>query len=128
LLLGSAIYARAPGDGSAREQAASCQRVLGGAANFALTYATKRYRSNLINWGLLPFIIEKINEPDLQKGAFVFFPKIIEEIETSREIISAFILPKTGELKKINCTLGSLTLEERQILIKGCLINYYRKT
>ncbi|MCL2411382.1 MAG: hydratase [Treponema sp.] len=121
--IGSAIYARKPGDGSAREQAASCQRVLGGSANFALEYATKRYRSNLVNWGILPFVISK--ESDLTLGTYVFFPDIKAAVQGKKENITGFVLGET--ISEITVTLGELTDTERQILIDGCLINYYAK-
>ncbi|MDR2951994.1 MAG: hydratase [Treponema sp.] len=120
--IGSAIYARKPGDGSAREQAASCQRVLGGSANFALEYATKRYRSNLINWGILPFIIN--DEKALSLGSYVFFPGIKKAIAEKTEIIKSFVLDDA--VTEIQTTLGALTDAERRILIAGCLINYYK--
>jgi aconitate hydratase len=120
-LLGSAIYARKPGDGSAREQAASCQRVLGGAANFALEYATKRYRSNLINWGILPFVVEK--EEAIKDGGYIVFPNILQELKTGAAEISAYAVDSS--VSKIKVTLGALTEAERDILLAGCLINYY---
>ena len=119
--IGSAIFARKPGDGSAREQAASCQRVLGACANFALEYATKRYRSNLINWGILPFIIG--DENVFSVDSFIFFPEIKEAVRQKRETIAGFVLGDT--IKEIRAALGELTDAERQILIDGCLINYY---
>jgi aconitate hydratase len=133
--IGSAIYARKPGDGSAREQAASCQRVLGGAANFALEYATKRYRSNLINWGVLPFIVS--DEKALALGSYVFFPGIKRAIAEKAAVIRGVVLneePKSGSphaekaetRREITVSLGELSGTERQILIDGCLINYYR--
>jgi aconitate hydratase len=119
--IGSAIFARKPGDGSAREQAASCQRVLGACANFALEYATKRYRSNLINWGILPFLIA--DESFLSVGGYVFFPKIKTAVREKKAAIAGFVLgDKTTQIK---ASLGELTDSERQILIDGCLINYY---
>jgi aconitate hydratase len=121
--IGSAIFARKPGDGSAREQAASCQRVLGGGANFALEYATKRYRSNLINWGILPFLVT--DEKDFSNGDYIFFPGIKSAIQEKKETISGFVLGET--IKEIETALGGLTDAERQILIDGCLINYYAK-
>jgi aconitate hydratase len=122
--IGSAIFARKPGDGSAREQAASCQRVLGAAANFALEYATKRYRSNLINWGMLPFIID--DEKILNNGAYIFIPGIKKAIHDGAEKISGFVL---GEhITEISASPGELSAVEREILIKGCLINYYAAT
>jgi aconitate hydratase len=119
--IGSAIFARKPGDGSAREQAASCQRVLGASANFALEYATKRYRSNLINWGILPFLVT--DESAFSNGDYIFFPGIKSAVQEKKERITGYVLgEKTGE---ITATLGELTDAERQILVDGCLINYY---
>jgi aconitate hydratase len=120
--IGSAIFARKPGDGSAREQAASCQRVLGASANFALEYATKRYRSNLINWGILPFIIG--DEKALGLGGFVFIPGIKKALKEKTEHIAAWVLGE--QTAGVSVTLEELTDTERQILIDGCLINYYR--
>ncbi|MCL2720394.1 MAG: hydratase [Treponema sp.] len=121
--IGSAIFARKPGDGSAREQAASCQRVLGASANLALEYATKRYRSNLINWGILPFIIT--DESIFNLDSFIFFPGIKTAIQEKKETITGFVLGDT--VKELTAALGILTDAERQILIDGCLINYYAK-
>jgi len=121
--IASAIFARKPGDGSAREQAASCQRVLGGGANFALEYATKRYRSNLINWGILPFLIT--DETAFSNGDYIFFPGIKSAVQDKKETISGYVLGET--VKEIKTALGGLTDSERQILIDGCLINYYAK-
>jgi len=121
--IASAIFARKPGDGSAREQAASCQRVLGGGANFALEYATKRYRSNLINWGILPLLIT--DETAFSNGDYIFFPGIKSAVQDKKETISGFVLGET--VKEIKTALGGLTDAERQILIDGCLINYYAK-
>jgi aconitate hydratase len=121
--IGSAIFARKPGDGSAREQAASCQRVLGASANFALEYATKRYRSNLINWGILPFLIK--DEKTFVNGDFIFFPNIKKAVQEKTRIITGYVL---GENKtEISVELGELTDNELQILIDGCLINHYAK-
>ncbi|MDR0389653.1 MAG: hydratase [Spirochaetaceae bacterium] len=117
--IGSAIYARKPGDGSAREQAASCQRVLGAQANFAVEYATKRYRSNLINWGILPFVAGA--ETLFHTGDYVLIPDIKKAVREGDAPISAYV---TGGAK-IELSLGELTAAERQILIDGCLINYY---
>jgi aconitate hydratase len=126
--LGSAIFARKPGDGSAREQAASCQRVLGAAANFALEYATKRYRSNLINWGILPFVIDEAllyGKVSLHLSSVVFFPGIKKQVMEKAETIKGYVLgDKPAE---ITATLGDLTDAERQILIDGCLINHYAR-
>ena len=125
----SAIYARKPGDGSAREQAASSQRVLGGGANFALEYATKRYRSNLLNWGMLPFLTG--TEADLAPDCWVFLPYIrrrIEEAAAGAETIAGFRLDAGGGAPRpVTFTLGPLTAAERAILLAGCLINYYRR-
>jgi len=119
--IGSAIFARKPGDGSAREQAASCQRVLGAGANFALEYATKRYRSNLINWGILPFLIT--DESAFKNGDYIFFPDIKREVQEKTAQIKGYVLG--DKVTEINGALGDLTDAERQILIDGCLINYY---
>jgi len=119
--IGSAIFARKPGDGSAREQAASCQRVLGASANFALEYATKRYRSNLINWGILPFIIS--DEAALSLGSFIFFPGIKKAVQEKAAAITGYALNE--QPAKIAVSLGDLTDAERQIIIDGCLINFY---
>ena len=122
--LGSTIFAVKPGDGSAREQAASCQRVLGGCANIANEYATKRYRSNLINWGMLPFIIKEGDLP-FKNLDYIFIPGIKNAVETKAEVIKAYAVKEEG-LKEFDLTLGDLTDEERQIILKGCLINYNR--
>ena len=123
--IGSTIFAVKPGDGSAREQAASCQKVLGGWANIATEYATKRYRSNLINWGMLPFIIEK-GELPFTKDDYVFIPGVRKAVEEKADTIAAYAV-KNGTLKEFTMTLGELTDEEREIILKGCLINYNRK-
>jgi aconitate hydratase len=120
-VIGSAIFARKPGDGSAREQAASCQRVLGASANFALEYATKRYRSNLINWGILPFIIN--DETALGLGSYIFFPGIKKAVQEKAAAITGYILDDRPV--QIIVSLGELTDAERQIIIDGCLINHY---
>lgn len=121
---GSVIFAVKPGDGSAREQAASCQKVLGGWANIATEYATKRYRSNLINWGMLPFLIEK-GELPFELNDFIFIPDIKKAVEEKTERIKAYTVAE-GKLKEFTLTLGEMTDEERQIILKGCLINYNR--
>ena len=120
--IGSTIFAVKPGDGSAREQAASCQKVLGGWANIANEYATKRYRSNLINWGMLPFVIDKGDLP-FTKGDYVFIPDIKKAVEDKAADIKAYAVKKEG-LKEFSLRLGDLTDEEREIILKGCLINY----
>jgi len=121
---GSTIFAVKPGDGSAREQAASCQRVLGGWANIANEYATKRYRSNLINWGMLPFQIEAGDLP-FKNLDYLFIPGIKKAVEEKAEAIMAYVVGKDA-LKEFTLRLGDLTDEERQIILKGCLINYNR--
>ena len=121
--IGSTIFAVKPGDGSAREQAASCQKVLGGWAHIANEYATKRYRSNLINWGMLPFLIEK-GELPFKKGDFIFIPQIRKAIEEKWSEVNAYTVGDT--MKEFTLKLGELTDDEREIILKGCLINYYR--
>ena len=121
--VGSTIYAVKPGDGSAREQAASCQKVLGGWANIAQEYATKRYRSNLINWGMLPFIYEEEELP-FKKDDFIFVPNIAEAVKNKTTEIPAYVVG--DELKPFTLKLGEMTDDERDIILKGCLINYNR--
>ena len=121
--IGSAVFARKPGDGSAREQAASCQRVLGGWANIATEYATKRYRSNLINWGLLPFLLP--GEPVFENGDYLFVPGIRQAVAEKAETIPAWRV-SGGKLFPLTLSLGNLTDDERQIILDGCLINFYR--
>lgn len=120
--IGSTIYAVKPGDGSAREQAASCQKVLGGWANIAKEYATKRYRSNLINWGMLPFVLKE--EICFDNGDYLFVPNIIEAIKEKKTFIKAYVVNKS--MKEFELELGELTDDEREIILKGCLINYYK--
>ena len=120
--VGSTIYAVKPGDGSAREQAASCQKVLGGWANIAKEYATKRYRSNLINWGMLPFVIDK--DFDFDNDDYVFIPGVKDAVKNKTEVIKAYVVNKN--FAEIELRLGELTDDERQIITDGCLINYYK--
>ena len=122
--IGSTIFAVKPGDGSAREQAASCQKVLGGWANIANEYATKRYRSNLINWGMLPFIIDGEELP-FKNLDYIFIPGIATAVKEKAENIKAYVVTG-GALKEFNLKLGSLTDDERQIILDGCLINFNR--
>ena len=122
--VGSTIFAVKPGDGSAREQAASCQKVLGGWANIANEYATKRYRSNLINWGMLPFLIPAGDLP-FKNGDYLFVPAIRQAIIDKTEEIQAYVV-KEGQMQPFTLQLGALTDDERDIILKGCLINYYR--
>ncbi|MDE7273483.1 MAG: hydratase [Lachnospiraceae bacterium] len=126
--IGSTIFAVKPGDGSAREQAASCQKVLGGWANIAHEYATKRYRSNLINWGMLPFIIKE-GELPFRNLDYIYIPGIRKAVEEKADTIKAYVVGGTAGADKkteFEMTLGELTDEERQIILKGCLINYNR--
>ena len=123
--VGSTIFAVKPGDGSAREQAASCQKVLGGWANVANEYATKRYRSNLINWGMLPFLIPAGDLP-FRNGDYLFFPGIRKAVEEKADVIKGYTVDGDS-LKEFDVTLGELTDDEREIILKGCLINYNRK-
>lgn len=123
--IGSTIFAVKPGDGSAREQAASCQKVLGGWANIAEEYATKRYRSNLINWGMLPLLTdEKEEQLAFHNGDYIFFPDILEKIKQKENKITAYIVK--DDLVEVTFRLGEMTENEREIIQKGCLINYYR--
>ena len=123
--VGSTIFAVKPGDGSAREQAASCQKVLGGWANIANEYATKRYRSNLINWGMLPFVTKEEHESlSFKNGDYLFVPDIRKAVEEKAADIKAYVVGE--DLKEIHLQLGDMTDAEREIILKGCLINYYR--
>ena len=121
---GSTIFAVKPGDGSAREQAASCQKVLGGWANIANEYATKRYRSNLINWGMLPFIIDE-GELPFSNLDYLYIPDIREAVAEGKTEFSAYVV-RDGELKPFTLKMGALTPDEKDIILKGCLINYYK--
>ena len=121
--IGSLIFAVKPGDGSAREQAASCQKVLGGWANIANEYATKRYRSNLINWGMLPFLYN--GELPFENGDFIFIPNVVNTVEQRGSEFKAYVV-KNGELKEFMLNIGELTDNERRIILEGCLINYNR--
>ncbi len=123
--IGSTIFAVKPGDGSAREQAASCQKVLGGWANIANEYATKRYRSNLINWGMLPFVIEPSEQLPFALNDYIFVPGIREVVASGASTVTAYAV-KDGALTPFSLGLGSLTAEEREIILAGCLINHYR--
>ena len=123
--LGSCVFANRPGDGSAREQAASCQKVLGGDANICYEYATKRYRSNCINWGIVPFTIAEGTPFDYQDGDFVFVPGIRQAILGGKEEIDAKVITKDGKVSDLHLYFRNLTPTERQILADGCLMNYY---
>ncbi len=123
--VGSTIFAVKPGDGSAREQAASCQKVLGGWANIAIEYATKRYRSNLINWGMLPFLTKEDHEAlSFKNGDYIFVPGIRRAVEEKADVIRAYVVG--DDLAEVEFAMGDLTDTEREIILKGCLINYYR--
>ena len=122
--LGSLVMALKPGDGSAREQAASCQRVLGGCANLAAEYATKRYRSNVVNWGMLPFIASDLEQLNLQPGDRVYIPGIRALLEGTGDSVEATVI-RPGGCASVTLSLPSLTREERDIILAGCLINYY---
>ena len=124
--IGSTIFAVKPGDGSAREQAASCQKVLGGWANIACEYATKRYRSNLINWGMLPFIYESEELP-FKNGDYIFVPEIVEAVKNKATDVQAYVVDGDKNVKPFTLKLGEMTDDERDIILKGCLINYNRK-
>jgi aconitate hydratase len=124
--LGTVIFANKPGDGSAREQAASCQKVLGGWANIALEYATKRYRSNLINWGMLPFTVDAAVAEAFQTGDYIFVPGIRAAVESGATEVAAQLVSKGG-VKPFTLKLADLSKEDREIILAGCLINYYGK-
>ena len=122
---GSCVFANKPGDGSAREQAASCQKVLGGYANICYEYATKRYRSNCINWGILPFTLPEGAEFPYEDGDYVFIPDVRAKIAKGEEEFAAKVLKKDGTVSDITLLISGLTNEERTIILDGCLINYY---
>ncbi|MBP5312568.1 MAG: hydratase [Clostridia bacterium] len=127
--IASVVAARRPGDGSAREQAASCQRVLGGGANIASAYATKRYRSNLLNWGMLPFVTddESLFDGGLERGDRIFIKDIRAAVADGKNSVKADIYGKEGKKKTVTLSLGDLTDSEREVLLAGCLMNYYKK-
>ena len=124
---GSCVFANKPGDGSAREQAASCQKVLGGFANICYEFATKRYRSNCINWGILPFTLDKDAAFDYEPGDCVFVPAIRKAIEEGSEDIPAKVICKDGSVHDLLLHVRGLTADEKEILLDGCLMNYYAK-
>jgi aconitate hydratase len=121
--LGSVIYANKPGDGSAREQAASCQKVLGGWANIALEYATKRYRSNVINWGMIPFTVDEM--PELTTDIYLYLPGIAEAIRSGTAEIQGYLWGTSR--MPVTLKMEYLTRDERDVILAGCLINYYRQ-
>ena len=114
-----------PGDGSAREQAASCQKVLGGLANVCYEYATKRYRSNCINWGLVPFTIPKEEAADFEEGAWLYVPGVRDGILSGKEEFEGILLTN-GEKRPVKLNVTGLSDEEKKILTEGCLMNYYK--
>lgn len=122
---GSCVFANRPGDGSAREQAASCQKVLGGFANICYEFATKRYRSNCINWGILPFTLDKDTKFEYEHGDYVFVPGIREAIKNGKEEIPAKVITKDGT-EDITLYVKGLTQDEKTIILEGCLMNYYK--
>ena len=119
------VYAVKPGDGSAREQAASCQRVIGGLANIVSEYATKRYRSNVMNWGMLPFQME--GEPNFEVGDYVFVPGIRAVLDGELADIAAWVVRADGSVEQVKLAIADMTPEERAIVKAGCLINYNRQ-
>lgn len=123
--IGSCVFAKKPGDGSAREQAASCQKVLGGLGNICYEYATKRYRSNCINWGILPFTIDKQTAFDYSDGDYVFVPNIRSIIESGVETADGYVIKQSGEYDPIKLNIAGLTEDERKIILEGCLMNFY---
>jgi aconitate hydratase len=123
--VGSTIYAVKPGDGSAREQAASCQRVLGGLANITSEYATKRYRSNVMNWGMVPFQMK--GEPSFEVGDYVYVPGIRSALDGSCDAIPAWVVRAAGAVERIELFIAEMTPEERAIVKAGCLINFNRE-
>ena len=125
IALGSCIFAVKPGDGSAREQAASSQKVLGGQANFAEEYATKRYRSNLINWGMIPFIVDPADRDKFKPGEWLCLPGIRRAVRDGKEETAAWIISEDGHEKSITVKMPGLAPEDREILLAGCLMNYY---
>ena len=122
---GSCVFANKPGDGSAREQAASCQKVLGGFANICYQFATKRYRSNCINWGILPFTLDEGTPFDYESGDCVFVPHIRQAVEQGREDIPAKVICRDGSVHDLLLHIRGLTADEKEIILDGCLMNYY---
>ena len=122
---GSCVFANKPGDGSAREQAASCQKVLGGFANICYEYATKRYRSNCINWGIIPFTLAEGAEFPYEDGDFIFVPGIRTAIVNGKEEIPASVIRKDGSVSSLTLYVKGLTEDEKTIILSGCLMNYY---
>ena len=126
-LIGSCVFANKPGDGSAREQAASCQKVLGGFANICYEFATKRYRSNCINWGILPFTLAEGTEFPYAEGDYVFVEGIRQAIIDGKESFEAKVIRANGTVEDITLYVKGLTEDEKEIILCGCLMNYYKK-
>ena len=124
---GSCVFANKPGDGSAREQAASCQKVLGGFANICYEFATKRYRSNCINWGILPFTLDADTAFPYESGDCVFVPGIRKAVEAGAEDIPAKVIKQDGTVEDLMLHVRGLTEDEKEIILDGCLMNYYAK-
>ena len=122
---GSCVFANKPGDGSAREQAASCQKVLGGFANICYEFATKRYRSNCINWGILPFTLDQGVKFEYSEGDFVFVPGVRAKIAAGEEVFPAKVIRASGDVEDITLYVKGLTDNEKEIILRGCLMNYY---
>ena len=122
---GSCIFANKPGDGSAREQAASCQKVLGGFANICYEFATKRYRSNCINWGILPFTLDPDTKFEYEIGDYVFVPEIRKAIIENKEEFDATVIRADGTTESLKLYVKGLTPDEKEIILEGCLMNYY---
>ena len=125
--IGTVVFARRPGDGSAREQAASGQKVLGGQANIAVQYATKRYRSNLLNWGMLPFTMDESHIDAIELNDYLYIPGIKSLVESGAEVIEGFLINESGKKEPITLKLEDLNQEERDVILAGSLINYYGK-
>ena len=125
LQLGSVIFANKPGDGSAREQAASCQRVLGGCANICYEFATKRYRSNCVNWGMLPFTLAQGAEFTAAPGDFIYVPDVRQKVCSGEEDFPAKVLHADGRVESLMLYLKNTSAEERELLLQGCLMNHY---
>ena len=122
---GSCVFANKPGDGSAREQAASCQKVLGGFANICYEFATKRYRSNCINWGILPFTLDESEPFPYEVGDFVFVEGIRAAILADKETFNGKVVKQDGSVHDVTLYVKGLTADEKEIILEGCLMNYY---
>ena len=123
---GSCVFANKPGDGSAREQAASCQKVLGGFGNICYEFATKRYRSNCINWGIMPFTLDQSTKFEYETGDCIFVGDIRNALMSGNEEFAAKVIRKSGEVEDLTLYVKGLTAEEKDILLAGCLMNHYK--